>query len=475
MAEKPRTSSPPENGLNFSVKVLLVGAGHAGSMLLRLFQNDPTIKISGVVDINPNAPGMLLAQQLGLPTALDYRRFIRDEDLDLVINVTGNGDLQQELIREKPPRTEILGGVSARFIWTLLDEYKKKEILEDRFSLMLRELERHAAGEFIIGKTEQMREIANLIAHVAPTPTTVLIRGESGTGKEVVARMIHQSSPWRDKPLVTVNCTAFSPTLIESELFGYKKGAFTGAVSDRLGLLEMADNGTVFLDEIGDMPMEMQVKLLRFLQSGEIRAVGDVTTKKVQVRVIAATNRKLEEAIERGEFRADLFYRLNAFAIHLPPLREPKEDIPLLAYHFLKSAQAKVNKRVSKISPTALSALSGYDWPGNLRELENVIERAVVLTMSDEIDVAHLPLILQPQSSVETLDADTLRDGLMALKATMIDKFEHQAICRYLAENGGNVSHAASAARVPRRTFQRLMAKHKIAPQVFKEILKNSS
>jgi DNA-binding NtrC family response regulator len=217
------------------------------------------------------------------------------------------------------------------------------------------------------------------------------------------------------------------------------------------------------------MPMEMQSKLLRFLQSGEIRAVGDVATKKVQVRIIAATNRKLEEAIDKGEFRADLYYRLNAFAIHLPPLRERKEDIPLLAYHFLKSAQAKVNKRVSKISPAALAALGDYDWPGNLRELENVIERAVVLTMSDEIEVAHLPLILQPERDNERLNIQALDDGLMALKATMIDKFEHEAICRYLAESGGNVSRAAQAAKVPRRTFQRLMAKHKIAPQVFKE------
>ncbi len=469
MAKKnPETS---DDALELGVKVLLIGAGRAGSMLLQLFHRNPTITIAGIVDIDPNAPGLLLARQLGLPTGTDYRHFLYEEDLDLVINVTGSCALQRELIHEKPEHTELIGGVGALFIWTLLDEFKKREILENRFNLMLRELERHAVGEFIIGKTERMREIANLIARVAPTPTTVLIRGESGTGKEVVARMIHRSSPWRDKPLVTVNCTAFSPTLIESELFGYKKGAFTGATSDRLGLLEMAHDGTVFLDEIGDMPMEMQSKLLRFLQSGEIRAVGDVATKKVQVRIIAATNRKLEEAIERGEFRADLFYRLNAFAIHLPPLRERKEDIPLLAYHFLQSAQAKVNKRVSKISSAALSALMDYDWPGNLRELENVIERAVVLTMSDEIDLAHLPLILRPdpERDNEGLTAQTLGgDGLMALKTAMIDKFEQETICRYLAENNGNVSRAAQAAKVPRRTFQRLMAKHKIVPQEFK-------
>jgi transcriptional regulator with PAS, ATPase and Fis domain len=466
MAEKDPTTS--DDGLKFGAKVLLIGAGRAGSMLLQLFHRDPTVTIAGVVDLNPNASGLLMAQQFGLPTGTDYRQFIYEEDLDLVINVTGSCALQRELIREKSEHTELIGGVGALFIWTLLDEFKKKEILEDRYNLMLRELERHAAGEFVIGKTEKMLEVANLIARVAPTPTTVLIRGESGTGKEVVARMIHQSSSWRDKPLVTVNCTAFSPTLIESELFGYKKGAFTGATSDRIGLLEMADNGTVFLDEIGDMPIEMQSKLLRFLQSGEIRAVGEVRSKKVQVRIIAATNRNLEEAIEKGEFRADLFYRLNAFSIHLPPLRERREDVALLAYHFLKSAQAKVNKRVSKITAAALSALADYDWPGNLRELENVIERAVVLTNSGEIEVAHLPLTLRPQTVIGAIEEPALRNGLMELKTIMIEQFEHQAVCRYLAENGGNVSVAASAAKVPRRTFQRLMTKHKIAPQVFK-------
>ncbi len=463
----------PDTKRNFSatnhvVNVLLIGAGKAGSMLLQLIQNDPGITIVGVVDINANAPGMSLARQRGVPVSLDYREFIHNDALDLIINVTGSCELQEELLREKPQQTELIGGVGALFVWTLLDEYGKREILEDRYGLMLRELERHAAGEFVIGKTEPMREAASLIAKVAPTPTTVLIRGESGTGKEVVARMIHKSSPHRDKPLVTVNCTAFSPSLIESELFGYKRGAFTGAASDRIGLLEMAHNGTVFLDEIGDMPMEMQAKLLRFLQSGEIRAVGDVQTKKVEVRIIAATNRKLEDAIERGEFRADLFYRLNAFTIHLPPLRERHEDIPMLAYHFLKSAQAKVNKRVSKISPETLSALTMYDWPGNLRELENVIERAVVLTTTDEIGIEHLPLVLQPQHAGESLDVHALRDGLMSLKGTMIDKFEHQALCRYLAESGGNISRAADAAKVPRRTFQRLMAKHSIGSEVFK-------
>ena len=223
----------------------------------------------------------------------------------------------------------------------------------------------------------------------------MLIRGESGTGKELVARAIHRYSNVRERPLVTVNCTALAPTLLESELFGHKRGAFTGAVADKPGLFERADGGTIFLDEVGDMPLEMQAKLLRVLQTGEIKPVGDVVTRKVRVRVIAATNRDLEKALAVSEFREDLFYRFNTFTITLPPLRERTEDIPVLAHHFLRKAEAKVNKRVDRFAPEALDLLKRYPWPGNLRELENIIERAVVLATSRQVDVAHLPLHLQ--------------------------------------------------------------------------------
>ncbi len=282
--------------------------------------------------------------------------------------------------------------------------------------------------------------------------------------------MIHKNSPWRDRPMITVNCTAFSSTLIESELFGYQKGAFTGAVTDRIGLLGLANDGILFLDEIGDMALEIQTKLLRFLQSGEIRAIGENVTKKVKVRIIAATNRKLEEAIEKGEFRADLFYRLNTFTIHLPPLRERLEDIPLLAYHFLKLAQAKVNKRVERISPEALEAMKNYHWPGNLRELENVIERALVLTNTDEIRVEHLPMGLQNGSGNSSLDSSALSEGLSDLKQRMISQIERDALVRYLQQCHGNVSRAAKAARASSRTFYRLLEKHGINVAEFKAL-----
>ncbi len=437
-------------------------------MLLRMFDNHPSIQVVGVVDINPEAPGVRLAQEKNIPVARDYRAFIRETSPDLIVNVTGDAELQKKLSLEKPEKAELIGGMSAMLIWLLLDEYKKKELLEDRFQIMKREMEKYEPEEFIIGTNPKMQEIASLITRVAPTPTTVLIRGESGTGKEGVARLIHKKSPWRDRPLITVNCTAFSPTLIESELFGYKKGAFTGAISDRIGLLELANNGILFLDEIGDMPLEIQAKLLRFLQSGEIRAIGDNVTKKVKVRIIAATNRKLEEAIEKGEFRADLFYRLNTFTIHLPPLRERLEDIPILAYHFLKIAQAKVNKRVTRIAPEAMEVLSKYHWPGNLRELENVIERALVLTTTDEIRVEHLPLGLQNSSNKPMLDRYHYRDGLKQYKEKMLNQIECEAIQKYLRETEGNISRAAKIAGISRRTFHRLMVKHNIRLSQFR-------
>src|SRR6266404_7853403 len=429
-----------------------------------MFSGDPTVTIVGVVDVNPWAPGLELARRLNVQVSTDLRELIADSHLDLIIDVTGNPEVQAAIQRLKPASTEVMGGASAKFMWDLLAERKRTEELEDRYSLMLRELQAKSDGDFIIGQNPKMRELAEQVIRVAQTPTTVLIRGESGTGKELVARAIHRYSNLRDKPLVTVNCTALTPTLMESELFGHKRGAFTGAVTDKVGLFGKADGGTLFLDEVGDMPLEMQAKLLRVLQTGEIKPVGDVVTRKVRVRVIAATNRDLEKALAVSEFREDLFYRFNTFTITLPPLRERTEDIPVLAHHFLRKAEAKVNKKVDRFAPEALDLLKRYPWPGNLRELENIIERAVVLATSRQIEVALLPLHLQESVPVPMRTGESFFEA----KERAVARFERDAIERFLSDARGNVSAAAKLAGITRRNLHRLILKYRIKTKSFR-------
>jgi transcriptional regulator with PAS, ATPase and Fis domain len=444
-------------------KVVIVGAGKGGRALLEMFVGDPTVAIVGIADVNPWAPGLDLARRLNVAVATDFRELVRAAEVDLVIDVTGDPEVRRA-IQALRPAPEVMGGASAKFMWDLLAERKRSEELEDRYSLMLRELQAQAAGDFIIGQNPKMKEVAEMIARVAPTGTTVLIRGESGTGKELVARDIHRYSHLRDKPLITVNCTALTAPLVESELFGHKRGAFTGAVTDKVGLFEKADGGTIFLDEIGDLPLPIQGKLLRVLQAGETRAVGDVVTRKIRVRVIAATNRALEQALGSGEFREDLFYRLNTFTISLPPLRERVEDIPILAYHFLRKAEAKVNRKVDRFSPPALDLLARYPWPGNLRELENMIERSVVLTGTREVDVSHLPLSVQERAGPGVSTAESFSTG----KDKVIASFEREAVARFLSDARGNVSVAAKKAGITRRNFHRLIAKYSIKTGTFK-------
>lgn len=243
-------------------------------------------------------------------------------------------------------------------------------------------------------RSERMRAVIDLARQVAPGNITVLIQGESGTGKELLAHLIHDNSPRRDHPFVVVNCAALAEHLLESELFGHVKGAFTGAVKNRQGRFEAADGGTVFLDEVGEISPGLQVKLLRFLQSKEFERVGESATRRVDVRVIAATNKNLEEAVQAGTFREDLYYRLNAVTLKLPPLRERMEDVPLLVTHFLRKFGSE-----GEISREAFTALLSYSWKGNVRELENVIERAVLLAHGGEIQLHHLPEQFQSLSA----------------------------------------------------------------------------
>jgi transcriptional regulator with GAF, ATPase, and Fis domain len=293
--------------------------------------------------------------------------------------------------------------------------------------------------EMVTGKSPQMKELLTLVDKVAGSDVTVLIRGESGTGKELVAEAIHRGSPRAGGPLVAVNCAALTETLLDSELFGHEKGAFTGAVKRKLGRFELAQGGTIFLDEIGDVSAALQAKLLRVLQEKTFVRVGGTETITADVRLIAATNRDLEEAIRRGHFREDLYYRLSVFPIRVPPLRERREDIPDLMEFFLRQR----GRQLSDIDPAAVDQLVRYGWPGNVRELENVIERAVILAAGGEkIGSAHLPL---PASSPAAAPAPG--------EELNLERLERQSILQALKQSGGNKSAAARLLGITRRTL----------------------
>jgi DNA-binding NtrC family response regulator len=356
--------------------------------------------------------------------------------------------------------------------------YNLQQLEEDRgrlmqkYELAQRELNREYGDEFIIGTDKKTKEVLDLIKQVGPTPTTVLIRGESGTGKELIARAIHRYSKKNDKPLVTVNCTTITDSLLETELFGHKKGAFTGADSDKIGLFEAADGGTIFLDEIGDITPKLQAELLRVLDSGDVRPVGGNQTKKVDVRLIAATNKNLEEGIKKGWFREDLYYRLNVFTITTPPLRSRLESIPLLAQHFMEKASAKLNKKIVSIEKRAVTAMMEYSWSGNIRELQNVIERAAVLTQDGFIRMEHLPHTFFENYNEGNSDNSVFQASFQATRERQLGLVEKELIQQYLNEVHGHVSKAAKLADIPRRTFYRLMEKYEIKGREIKARLK---
>ena len=305
----------------------------------------------------------------------------------------------------------------------------------------------------LVARSRQMLEMFRTIRKIAEFKTTVLIDGESGTGKELVARAIHRISPRNGGPFIAVNCGAIPDTLLESELFGHRKGAFTDANRDRKGLFEEASSGTLFLDEIGELPVGLQVKLLRVLQEGEVRRLGDSQDIKVDVRVVAATARDLSAEVGRGAFREDLFYRLNVFALHLPALRERREDIPLLIEHFLARMNARMGLTVTGVSPEALRTLVEYEWPGNVRELENSIERAIVLCESSQIEVDALPDRLRHSTALATASSsgEPEDDDLSIKRASR--RSEEALIRRALQKTRGNRTRAAELLEISHRAL----------------------
>jgi nitrogen regulation protein NR(I) len=314
----------------------------------------------------------------------------------------------------------------------------------------------------IIGKSPQLTELYTVLERVADSPTTVLITGESGTGKELVARALHDHSSRKDKPFIKVNCAAIPKELIESELFGYERGAFTGAVASKPGRFELANGGTLFLDEIGEIPVEMQVKLLRALQESEFERVGGIKTIRVDVRLVAATNRDLKKLIAQGTFREDLFYRLNVVSIRLPALRERTTDIPLLVEHFLAKFNERLKKSVTGVEQDATDLLAAYPWPGNIRELENVMERAVLFCDAQKLRAADLPQELRgPSSVVSTPLPDAPIDvalgaegGLKEHVKVAMSRLEREIVSRALAQTNGNVTHAARLLKISRKGLQ---------------------
>ena len=349
---------------------------------------------------------------------------------------------------------------------------KDRGHLIQKYELAQRELNKEYSDEFIVGADRKTLEVLDLIKQVGPTPTTVLIRGESGTGKELTARAIHRYSKRNDKPLVTVNCTTITDSLLESELFGHKKGAFTGAIAEKKGLFEAADGGTIFLDEIGDITPKLQAELLRVLDTGEVRPVGGTQAKVVDIRLIAATNRNLEQGVKEGWFREDLYYRLNVFAITMPPLRSRVESIPLLAHHFLEKASAKLKKKIVGIEERAIKAMVQHPWSGNIREMQNIIERAAVLTHDDIIRLEHLPHTFAEDYAEVAVERSDTQASFQAARERHIVRVEKSLIQRYLVEADGNVSKAAQFANIPRRTFYRLLDKHGLKGRDIKALLK---
>jgi two-component system NtrC family response regulator len=406
----------------------------------------------------------IVTLDLGLPPAADGAAEglkALDEILQLaprtkVVVVTGNGD------RENALRAIQLGAVDYHSkpiaiadLRVVLQRAAYLHTLEAESEQQQRAQEMSTRFQDILGNTPAMREIFGIVTRVSRTDATVLIQAESGTGKELLAKAIHSNSPRKSRPFVAINCGAIPETLLESELFGHEKGAYTGAHTQRKGKLELADGGTLFLDEIGEMSPPLQVKLLRFLQEREIERVGGREIVRVDARVIAATNKDLKSELRAGRFREDLFYRLSVVNLKLPPLRERGEDIVLIANAFLRRSSA-ANGRKLRFSATALEAMTRYSWPGNIRELENTVERAVIMAKGKQIEAADLGIDVSPESP----DVASLREAR--------SRAERETVVDALVRTRGNISQAAKLLGVSRPTFHGMIDKHELNAKDFR-------
>lgn len=414
-------------------------------------------------------PADLVITDMKLPgvSGIDLLRRIREEDENIpVIVITAFGTVESAV---KAVKLGAFDFITKPFSIEEIEIKIDKAINTRRLALKnlqlslenayLRE-EVGASFSEIIGNSEPMLQVFDLIKKVAPVNSPVLILGESGTGKELIARAIHINSPRKDKSFIKVNCAALAPGILESELFGHEKGAFSGAIRRKPGRFEIASDGSIFLDEIGEISLDVQVKLLRVLQEKEFERVGGTETLKMQARIITATNKNIEEQVKKQKFREDLFYRLNVVSVHLPSLRERSEDIPMLINHFINKYNHESNKQVKGISPDTLAYLQAYDWPGNIRELENVIERAMVMSAGNQISPQDLPQNIFA-GKVEKALSDSDENTNKAHNLTgMVEEYEKNLIYNIVRECGGNIAMAARSLDIKRTTLRYKMEKY---------------
>jgi len=390
------------------------------------------------------------------------RRIRENSPEQLVIMMSGHGTIETAVKATKLGAYDFIEKPLSldKVLISIENALKVGRLVEENRSLKAK-----MAKEYeMVGISDAIQSLKDQIAIAAPTSGWVLITGENGTGKELVARAIHHYSKRSDKPFVEVNCAAIPEELIESELFGHEKGAFTGATTQRRGKFDQANEGTLFLDEIGDMSLKTQAKILRILQERKFERVGGNRTIEVDVRVIAATNKDLEEEIQDGHFRQDLYYRLNVLPFHVPPLRERREDIPLLAKHFIAFFCSKESREIKTIDPDALEAMTAYNWPGNVRELKNIVERLVIMTPHRAITLADLPSGIQRSTSADLgLKVYMPGEGVSLKQAR--EEFEKEFILQKLQENEGNISRTAEAIDMERSNLHRKIKSYGIEPK----------
>ena len=381
-----------------------------------------------------------------------------------VIVVTGHGTIPSAVLAmQQGAFTYLQKPLDLGHLRAAVDKASEGVRLRRQNLELHRRLDEKFGFEGVVGSSPQMLALIERLKRIAPTDATVLIQGATGTGKELVAQAIHQNSPRKNKPFVALNCAALSENILESELFGHVRGAFTDASADRVGKFEYANGGTLFLDEVGDMPMATQIKLLRVLESGEITRVGSNTPLKVNVRILSATNRNLEEAIESGGFRSDLYHRLKVVTIAIPSLQERAGDIPLLIEHFVKQFAKRHGKTIKGMSVAARVRLGSYAWPGNVRQLRNVIESMVVVDCDETLDVDDLPLELEPPAGAAAASAAVdMQSGLAALVGRPLEEVERIFITETLRLTGGNREQAAELLRIGERTLYRKIKEYQL-------------